>query len=268
MHRHDPAPPEPPSAPGRGPRGTGVVGGADPRPAPENRLVLALVVALAIVTGAMDAMSFLRLGQVFTSVMTGNLVQLGISAGTRDRALAGSVGVAIASFAAGVLLGAAVVGPRRNGSAWPPRATVALALEIPLLAAFSAWWILAAGQPPATQRPGLLALAAVAMGVQSATVRALPISDVSSTYLTGTLTATLSRLVRREPVRWRGFAAITGLVVGALCGGVLTIAAREGAPAVPLGVLIAVTVTTLLPAARRPVPVGGGRPGSARPAES
>lgn len=56
-----------------------------------------LVVVLAATTGATDAMSFLGLGGVFTSVMTANLVLLGVSAGQRSGALAVHVGTAVAA---------------------------------------------------------------------------------------------------------------------------------------------------------------------------
>lgn len=215
-----------------------------------DRAAVPAVVALAVATGALDAMSFLRLGQVFTSVMTGNLVQLGISGGTRDGGLAALVGVAVGSFAAGVLLGARVAGPRRDDGASPRRVTAALAVEVPLLTGFTVWWVLLSGHPTAAQRPGLLAMAAAAMGIQSAAVRALAVREVSSTYLTGTLTGALARLVRRQPVHWRGFAAITGLVAGAAGGGVLTASAAAAAPALPLGIVAAVTVGTALAAVR------------------
>jgi uncharacterized membrane protein YoaK (UPF0700 family) len=44
----------------------------------------ALVVVLIVASGSVDAVGFLRLGGVFTSVMTANMVLLGVSAGTRD----------------------------------------------------------------------------------------------------------------------------------------------------------------------------------------
>ena len=40
-----------------------------------------LVVALALTTGTMDAVSYLRLGHVFSGVITENLALLGVSAG-------------------------------------------------------------------------------------------------------------------------------------------------------------------------------------------
>ncbi len=41
-----------------------------------------LVAALTVTTGAVDATAFLALGKVFSSVITGNLVLLGVAAGS------------------------------------------------------------------------------------------------------------------------------------------------------------------------------------------
>ena len=47
-----------------------------------------LVVVLALTAGAVNAMSYLQLGKVFSSVITGNLALLGVSAAQRDAGLA------------------------------------------------------------------------------------------------------------------------------------------------------------------------------------
>jgi len=67
-------------------------------------------VILTFVTGCADATGFLALGGAFSSVMTGNMVLLGLSAGTADTKLATNSGLAIASYIVGVLVGARVAG--------------------------------------------------------------------------------------------------------------------------------------------------------------
>jgi Protein of unknown function (DUF1275) len=53
----------------------------DDRRAPRRDVPLTvLAVAITLGTGAMDVVSFTRLGGVFSSVMTGNLVLLGLAA--------------------------------------------------------------------------------------------------------------------------------------------------------------------------------------------
>ncbi|HET8589479.1 MAG TPA: DUF1275 family protein, partial [Nakamurella sp.] len=133
----------------------------------------------------------------------------------------------------------------------PGRVTAALAVELVPLAGFTAWWIVTGGHPAPPVRPGLLALAAIAMGMQSAAVRALPISGVSSTYLTGTLTGALAQVTHRGPVSWRGFAAIAGLLAGAVAGGVLAVAAAPEAALLPLATVGVVLLTAASRRTRR-----------------
>lgn len=65
-----------------------------------------LVVLLTLTTGAVDAASFLALGKVFGGVITGNMVLLGIAAGTGGTSLAIHSGVALAGYSLGVIAGA------------------------------------------------------------------------------------------------------------------------------------------------------------------
>ena len=59
-----------------------------------------LLVVLTLTTGVLDAVTFVRLGKVFSSVITGNLVLLGIAAGHQGGALALDAGLALAAAAA------------------------------------------------------------------------------------------------------------------------------------------------------------------------
>ena len=79
------------------------------------RLRQSLVVTLAVVSGATDAIGLLVLGGAFTSVMTGNMVLLGVAASSTDGTLAASAGFSILAFCAGAALGARLAGirPRR-----------------------------------------------------------------------------------------------------------------------------------------------------------
>lgn len=64
-----------------------------------------LVVVLTLTTGALDAVSYLRLGKVFSSVITGNLALLGVAARQRDAVLMLNGGLALAGYVCGVLAG-------------------------------------------------------------------------------------------------------------------------------------------------------------------
>jgi uncharacterized membrane protein YoaK (UPF0700 family) len=82
---------------------------------------------------------------------------------------------------------------------WPPTITAALALEGGFLLAFAIGWQAAHGaSPPPVARFALIVLAALAMGVQSAAARRLDVLGIATTYITGTLTSLVTRLVGRR----------------------------------------------------------------------
>jgi hypothetical protein len=85
-------------------------------------------VLLTLTTGAVDVTSFLALGNVFSSVVTGDMVLLGAAAGTGRPELAVHSGVALAGYLAGVMGGAPLAGRRHHATGtWPPSVTVTLA---------------------------------------------------------------------------------------------------------------------------------------------
>ena len=85
-----------------------------------------LLVVLTLTTGALDAVTFVRLGKVFSSVITGNLALLGIAAGHQETALALDAGLALAGYAAGVLIGGPIAGTPEPGQlVWPVRVSQA-----------------------------------------------------------------------------------------------------------------------------------------------
>ena len=80
-----------------------------------------LLVALTFAAGAVDAVVFLRL-DVFTAVMTGNIVLLGLAIGQGAFRNALRSLVALAAYAGGVLAGARLVGATPRDSIWPAHA--------------------------------------------------------------------------------------------------------------------------------------------------
>lgn len=205
-----------------------------------------LLVCLALTTGASDATAFERLGSVFASVLTGNLVLLGVSAVRAEGSQALFAGCAIGGYALGVL----VASPRREPSdaerdrVWPRETTAALALDFTLLAAFAAWWELAGTHPPHAVQRIQLAIVAAAMGTQSSAVRRL--GSMSTTYLTSTTTGIVEALA---VWRWsRADARSIGIIVAAVAGAALAIALVDRAHAwlpaaqlVPLGMVLALS---------------------------
>ena len=129
---------------------------------------------LTLTTGALDAVSYLRLGKVFSSVITGNLALLGVATGLHDAMLALNAGLELAGYACGVLVGGTFAGtPERGQPAWPVRVTFTLVVEWGVLAAFSGEWLVTGGHPAGGSRLAVLLLGAAAMGMRSTAVHDL-----------------------------------------------------------------------------------------------
>lgn len=205
-----------------------------------------LVVVLAVTSGATDAVGFLALGSAFTSVMTGNMVLLGVGAADRDLALVFSTSVAILSFVSGAAIGARVAGsPTKGDALWPKPVTVAIWIELVLFVVFAALWWAMGGAPEAEWLLVCLALNALALGLQSSAIQRFGVSGLSTTYLTGTLTNVVIGLTHGK-----GFKAVRhslvillGLIVGAAIATLLVEFAPLAVPVVQLvtvgGVLVA-----------------------------
>jgi uncharacterized membrane protein YoaK (UPF0700 family) len=200
------------------------------------------IVVLTITTGAVNAVSFLALGKVFSSIITGNLVLLGVAVTTHSSAEAIHASLAIAGYAAGILIGAPLAALRSpQVGAWPASVTATLGAELVVLAGFCVGWELSDGSPHDGGQLALLIVAAAAMGMQSAAVRRL--GHMSSTYLTSTLLAVLAGLATRtRPAGLgRSLGALAAIVVGALAGGMLARSAYAWLPVavlLPLGVVV------------------------------
>ena len=229
-----------------------------------------LVVLLTVTTGGVNAAAFLHLGHVFSSVITGTLVLLGVAAGTHDGALAGNCGVALASYVAGVAVGAPLsarragrwLGARRGRRSqaviaqreiWPSWLTVALGLEFCVLAVFCLGWELSRGHPSGVGEQMLLANAGIAMGVQAATIRHL--GEISTTYLTGTMTGVVSALVTgRKP---NGLARSLGIFAAVIAGACASALVTAHMPALlPVVLLVPLALVVWFASARF-----GPRPG-------
>lgn len=177
-----------------------------------------MVVLLTLVTGAADALGFLALGGAFSSVMTGNMVLLGISAGTTDGQLAIHAGSALISYIMGVLLGSYVAGAAAKGDpVWPKAVSRALWIELIALAGVLVAWEVLPGQLTTVSKVGLLMIVAAGLGIQSSAVQRFGVPGLSSTYLTGTLTTLIGGLAARKPLRQLLPSAevLAALIVGA-----------------------------------------------------
>ncbi len=211
-----------------------------------------LLIVLTLTTGTLDAVTFVRLGKVFSSVITGNLALLGIAAGQESGSLALNAGLSLAGYAVGVAVASLIAGtPEQGQPTWPPHVTRALVAETAVLAAFSGEWLAAGADPADASRLALLILAGAAMGMQSATIRRL--GQMSTTYLTSTLTAMITDLALRRPADGsRSTGILLAFVIGAAVGTLIALHAPYWVP-VPVLVPIALVLagSLWLPAGAR-----------------
>ena len=205
-----------------------------------------LVVLLTLTTGAVDATSFLALGNVFASVITGNMVLLGIAAGTARPELAVHSGVALAGYMAGVAIGAPIARHEDSGvGTWPPSVTITLVVELGVLTVFTIVWELAGAAPHGAVQLALVVVLAAAMGLQAAAVRRL--GQMSTTYLTSTLTGLVAGLVTgsKPDGMQRSLGVLAAIVAGAIAASVLVKTVPAWLPAMvllPLGLTIVSSV--------------------------
>src|ERR1700758_3164740 len=127
----------------------------------------AMVLVLTWAAGGVDAISYLGLDHVFTANMTGNAVLLGLAVGQGQGWAALRSISALAGFVLGVAIGALIVERSPNQGDWSRAATHAVALEWIILGTFTITWHASGGPRSGGLLYALIALSAVAMGIQS-----------------------------------------------------------------------------------------------------
>src|ERR1700761_1898134 len=192
-----------------------------------------LLVSMTLVTGLVDAFSYLVLGHVFVANMTGNVVFLGFAlAGAPGFSIAASL-VAMVAFAAGALLGGRI-GTRHRDHRARLHSTAALAQAV-FLAAGVVLAILGGGHPAPGYRYALIVALGLSMGVQNASARTLAVPDLTTTVLTLTITgiAADSRLAGGPGSKaGRRLVSVAAMLVGAVVGAVLILHVRAFIPLV------------------------------------
>lgn len=221
------------------------------------------LMALTVSSGAVDAISFIALGKVFTAFMTGNIAFLGLG-------LAGAGGpgilpvlVSMGAFVVGVFLSSRIVKPPVAAGPWPRHVTIALALALIPQAAFLLLWLQTGGVPSSANiAMVLLGLWALPMGMQTAAVQRLKIEGVFTTAATATimyLVEDVSNSLATAADRRRLAGVIASLFVGASLGGLMLVYAHIYAPILPLLINVAVVAAAEISHAVR------NNPSAARP---
>ena len=198
-----------------------------------------LLVAMTFVTGLVDAFSYLLLGHVFVANMTGNVVLLGFAlVGTPGFSVAASV-VSIASFVFGAVVGGRIA--TRFAQHRGHLLTTATTLQVVLLAAAVGVAIVSGSPISQGYRYALIAVIAIAMGIQNAAARKLAVPDLTTTVLTMTFTGIAAdSILGGGPGSKAGrrLVAIGAMLGGAVVGAALVLSVHIAYPLViALGVL-------------------------------
>jgi uncharacterized membrane protein YoaK (UPF0700 family) len=179
-----------------------------------------LLLVLTMVTGVVDAVSYLKLGHVFVANMTGNVVFLGFAVADPQ-----AFSVPASLTAIGAFLAGALAGGRLGASAGHHRGrflAIATYIEIGLLGTALVVSVLALH--PGLVQYSLIVLLALAMGLQNAVARRLGVPDLTTTVLTLTLTglAADSTLAGgKNPNPGRRLLATATMFLGAAIGALL-----------------------------------------------
>jgi uncharacterized membrane protein YoaK (UPF0700 family) len=183
--------------------------------------LLRTFMVLTLVSGLVDAVSYLGLGRVFTANMTGNVVVLGFAA-------AGAPGFSVSASltSLGVFLVGAVVAGRAARQITGRRRVLITAMVTEAIGVGIAALVASEASTVASGwgRYTVIAILAFAMGVRNAAVRHLAVPDMTTTVLTQTLTglaADSSLAGGTNPRAGRRSGAVAAMFVGAVLGAAL-----------------------------------------------
>jgi uncharacterized membrane protein YoaK (UPF0700 family) len=219
-----------------------------PRPGSRHGPLPPLLLGLTVVTGLVDAFSYLVLGHVFVANMTGNVVFLAFAlAGAKGFSI-GASAVALVSFGIGALAGGRAAVRLGQDRAHLLGAVVACQAALVAIAV-----IVAALSPqpvPGGFRYPLIIALALAMGTQNATVRRLGVPDlrttnVLTTAITGIAADSATAAGNRSSAGRRSL-SVVALFIGALIGAAFVV---DVAMLLPL--ILALAALTAIAAAIR-----------------
>jgi uncharacterized membrane protein YoaK (UPF0700 family) len=150
----------------------------------------ALLLALTVLAGVVDAISILRLGHVFVATMTGNLVFIGLAAAGAKGFAVGTCALSLGGFVVGALIGGQRCRAARSHRGRALRNV--LAFKLCLAGTLTLVAILTGPRFPVGARHAMVVLLAMSMGAQLAAIRYLKVPDLVTVVLTMTITGALT----------------------------------------------------------------------------
>jgi uncharacterized membrane protein YoaK (UPF0700 family) len=224
----------------------------DARPARELRTVFvderdgplpALLLALTVLAGMVDATSILRLGHVFVATITGNLVFLGLAAAGASGFAVGTSALAIGGFIVGTLIGGQACRAARSHRGLALRNVLAVKLSVACAVTLIA--VFTGPHLPIGARDTMVVLLAMSFGAQLAAIRYLKVPDLVTVVLTMTITSLLTERESgwRDPKILRRVLSLVAFAVGALSGALLILNVGIVAALLSsLAIIVAVTI--------------------------
>ena len=213
-----------------------------------KRWTVAALLTLTVVTGLIEAVSYLELGRVFVTNMTGNVVFLGFSIHPHSGLSALASLIALSGFAVGALLGGRLATHlAHRASNWLVNV---FAIEAVVLIAVTV--LIANHILPLAGRGEYetIAVLAITLGLQNATVRHLGVRDLTTTNV---LTTTLTGLVADSTLSggtgagaWRRTASVLAMLAGAALGATLLLVSTTAVLALAATLVAAVAAAFLL----------------------
>ena len=181
----------------------------------------ALLLALTVLAGLLDAISILRLGGVFVATVTGNLIFLGLAAAGATGFHVGLSVLTVCTFIGGVLIGSRACQAARSHRGRALRNVMVIKIW---LAGTVSVIAIASGSPfVGGARYAMLGLMATSMGAQLAAIRYCKVPDLATVVVTMTITAVLTEHGSgwRDPKLLRRWLAVGAFAIGALSGGLI-----------------------------------------------
>jgi len=152
---------------------------------------------LSLASGCTDVLSFLKLGDLFASAMTGNTALLAIALARGEMLPASRSLTALVGFMLGASLATLMRVPGGAQQNTPRRLRTLLSLEIVMLGGCASLWSVSPDPMRGVALYFVILLSAVSMGVQGVAARQINVSGISTIVFTSVLISMVMSITAR-----------------------------------------------------------------------